>query len=247
MVAAGVGDQVDIVLYVIGDRRYALPDLADVSIDAEALTFDFDQSDSNYLRLRDVALAENGGHSVLTSYARDNAFNLPISVSTASGAVASTFWDLYFSEAADTGDDSLMMRCREPNPSPLESDAAITDNPELTTLPNSAAFICNGHSDLAAAMVGQRPADTWLTRLEMRLPRTALAMDCAVEPAPRQSEVNNQWVAARSSGRPDGCGEVVFASSVASVRPKPPDGAGLMVLLLALTGLGRRYLCKLAQ
>ncbi len=52
MVAAGTGSSVDIVLFVIGEKRLGLADLTEVHLDPSRLTFDFAKTDSNYLQLR---------------------------------------------------------------------------------------------------------------------------------------------------------------------------------------------------
>jgi len=57
MVAAGAAESVDIVLYVIGDRRFAMPDFTEVTVEASDISYDFAQSSSNYLELRQQALS----------------------------------------------------------------------------------------------------------------------------------------------------------------------------------------------
>jgi hypothetical protein len=67
-----------------------------------------------------------------------------------------------------------------------------------------------------------RPDNVWVTRLELSLPREALAMDCVVTPAAEQSDVSNQLQAVRAKNRPPGCPEVIFASRVARGSGSPP-------------------------
>ncbi|MRG95050.1 DUF2330 domain-containing protein [Polyangium spumosum] len=52
--------------------------------------------------------------------------------------------------------------------------------------------------DVATALTGLHPADVWLTRLEAKLPRAALANDLELEPAEHQVEVEHE-IRARSS------------------------------------------------
>ena len=75
MVAAGTGPLVDIVLYVIGEGRYGLLDLTETQVNLTELTYDFKTSDSNFVALRDQALAdEHLGASYVTAYAHPDPF-----------------------------------------------------------------------------------------------------------------------------------------------------------------------------
>src|SRR5204863_4779857 len=74
MVAAGVGAFVNITLYVVGEGRYALPDLHEVTLDLELLRWDFQAGKSNYLEVREEALAELLGFNYLTTFADRGAF-----------------------------------------------------------------------------------------------------------------------------------------------------------------------------
>lgn len=240
MVAAGVQDQVDIVLFVIGEQRYSLPDLHQVQVDAKQVTFDFAENDSDYSRIRASLLSENGGASVLTSYAEDAAFSKPFTtlISSSNGFFAFDFWDLYFAEAVDLDQATP---CIGAAGNKLASDTRVVDNPESAELPNSGAFVCDGHSDLAAALVGLRPSKTWLTRLEMSLPRTALSMDCVVEPAESQTRVDNWLTPGNSIGRPSTCEQPIFDSNLSGTTPRPDTGAGWSLGLVLLAGMLRRF------
>ena len=240
MVAAGVADQVDIVLYVIGEGRYTLPDLVEVSLDEAELEFDFETNDSNYLRVRSSVLSENGGFSVLASYAQRGAFfeTFNNGVVTTNGVFTQNFWQLYFGQAAEI--DQRQNTCSFQPRAGLETSEIIVDNPESAMAPNSGLFICNGYTDWAAAMIGQRPSNTWLTRLEMTLPRTALSMDCVVEKAESQRELSNLLNAQKSKNRPDSCEQPVFSSSIARSRVEPGMVACSGLVLLILVGLRRR-------
>ena len=183
MVAAGVRDQVDIVLYVIGERRYQMPDLVEVFVQSSELEWDFQRNDSNYLRVRQAALSENGGFSYLTSFAMQGAFSDDglRSMSTSGGRFATNIVDLYQAQAAET--DNLSQPCLfGVLPQRLDTNERIVEDWDSQALPASGALVCGGYSDLATAMVGMRPTQVWLTRLELTLPRQALSMDCIVEP-----------------------------------------------------------------
>ncbi len=235
MVAAGVGDQVDIVLFVISEGRATLPDLVEVHVDPKELEWDFSKNDSNYLRLRASALSENGGFSVLPSYAKQEAFGSSFNATASPTQVAAnSFWDLYFTQASLQDDPTDAGDCEgQGNSSLFRSDERIVDEPGLRSLPNSGAFICDGYADLATAFVGLRPAHTWVTRLEMTLPRSALDMDCVVEQADQQNEIDSNLTARKSKNRPDTCEQTLFTSSLARGRPDP---SGAALLLLGLGG-----------
>jgi hypothetical protein len=206
MVAAGVGSLVDIKLFVIAEQRYAMPDIAEVTVPLNDLTYDFATNTHNYLELRAAALAQNRGKSYVTSYARSAAFFRPNQLPTGANqtysladngniyASATTLGEMYFDQAAlDVGDYA---DC-QPVLSLLSSTKAVVDScPEGETCdpaPSDALtaddFVCLEHSDLATALVGMTPAKVWVTRMEMNLPSTALDADCEVEPAIAQAEV----------------------------------------------------------
>ncbi len=189
MVAAGVGSLVDIKLFVIAEQRYSMPDIAEVSVLLQDLSYDFFDGSNNYLALRAQALAQNTGKSYVTSYARQGAFFQPnvgslgvsqnylVTGSTTSPPPTSLA-DLYFQQAV--ADDNLTgLGCQGPLRA-ARSAALVTDGTEL---------VCGEYSDLATALVGMHPSQVWVTRMEMNLPSTALDADCIVEPALGQSEV----------------------------------------------------------
>lgn len=239
MVAAGVADQVDIVLFVIGEGRYSLPDLADVAVDTSELSYDFKRNTSNYARLRDSALSENGGFSVLTSYAKKPFFSAAFqqSVVTSGGAFVSNFPELYFLEAAER--DERTIDCGEPL-ARFPGDQVVVDDFENTDAPNAGALLCEDYSDLAAALVGLRPDRTWLTRLEMYLPRTALTIDCVVEKSEHQKDVDNRLVATHITERPDGCEPLLFESQLSSSRLPPGPTAVWALAVGVFVAAGRR-------
>ncbi len=121
MVAAGVGSFVNIKLFVIGEGRFAMPDLPEVHVDTSNLVWDFAQNSSNYTQLRAQALNENGGRTYITTFARLGAFAYPTSSPTggqatfyvnrpSGGALAETrLSDLYFAQAALN--DSIGVAC----------------------------------------------------------------------------------------------------------------------------------------
>ncbi len=204
MVAAGVGALVDIKLFVIAEQRAMMPDMAEVSVDTSTLSIDYIDGATNYLELREAALAQNGGKSYLTSYARQGALwrdNLNVTqgssvfytTSGPAGFSAPTLAGLYFAQAAV--DDGTSSFCTKEVP--LQDTSLVVDNctDDGACTPLAAGersmndYLCQEHSDLATALVGMHPNKAWVTRLELNLPSTALDVDCIVEPAVAQTEV----------------------------------------------------------
>lgn len=221
MVAAGVGSFVGITLYVIGSQRYAMPDIAEVSVNDADLSFDFAANTSNYLSLRAKALGQNGGRSFLTSYAEPQAFSriaqspgtygpTSYSVAGASGQSFTTFSDLYFAQA-DVNDHRPVADCTSVLGSLGASNYVFEDtctDPGCQTVDgnriSSHAFECNGYDDIAAAMIGMVPNSTWVSRLELNLPSTALDHDCVIAPAVSRKEVSNFRQAVNARNAPCG-------------------------------------------
>ena len=217
MVAAGVGESVGIVLYVIGEQRYAMPDLREVFIDWEDLVYDFSKQDSNYLALRNRALGELDGFNYLVTFAHLQAFSRQFTppggfrgAFQAGNTFANNFADAYFAQArsndglSGTGCPSILTR--------LESDQLVDEA-------GATAFSCNEYTDIAASLIGLHPARVWVSRLELELPKAALTMDCILTPHGSDAEVEHLILATKSVNRPAGCPEPVFESRVAPSRP----------------------------
>ncbi|MDI1478404.1 DUF2330 domain-containing protein [Polyangium sp. y55x31] len=111
-----------------------------------------------------------------------------------------------------------------------EIDARLFECGENDELPDSTL------DDVATALNGLHPADVWLTRLEARLPRAALAKDLEVEPAANQVEVEHE-IRARSSTNV----ETICPSGVA-LLPDSGNGSnkdrGTFVVVLSTLGAG---------
>jgi hypothetical protein len=236
MVAAGVGAHVDIVLYTIGEARYSLPDLGEVFVDQSSLAWDFNTSASNYSTLRMQALALNFGASYLTAFSDRGAFNKTYSAPNAvpvyysvNFATSTNLADLYFAQAS--ADDSVGNNCAS-----VTSALSGTSQVEAP----ASAFDCSSYDDIGAAMIGQHPANVWLSRLELDLPREALSVDCVVKPGPSQAPVSNQLLALKIVNRPASCPQVVFESGALG-RSMPTRGAWFTALLAIALGRLRRW------
>jgi hypothetical protein len=211
MVAAGAAESVDIVLYVIGDQRFHMPDFSEVAVDVGPLSYDFADGSSNYLALRQQALSFNGGQTFLTAYARQGFFSQPrpLNPIVAPPEFIGTYLNLSYQESGIRNRE----QCEQ-----LRGSAA------------SSELVCAEFEDIAVALLGQRPQQTWLTRLELRVPRSALREDCLLLPSPEQAEVNNLLTAAHFANPP--CDLPVFSSSLSPGQPRAL-GAGLLAALFA--------------
>lgn len=223
MVKAGVGDYVGITLYVIGEGRFSLPDLSEVTLATNELSWDFATSQSNYADVREEALSENFGYSYLTTFADLGAFSkpyrdadgTPFSYQVRNGTTANTyqeFDDLYFAQSA-ANDSASALGCPQ-------LDALLADNQLVTdsSAPGaltSAQFSCGQYDDISAALIGMHPARVWLSRLELDLPRDALSADCTVTLNSSQATVSNALEAPRYTNRPSTCEQPIFQTGLA--------------------------------
>ncbi|MDI1445748.1 DUF2330 domain-containing protein [Polyangium sp. 6x1] len=96
--------------------------------------------------------------------------------------------------------------------------------------------------DVATALNGLHPSDVWLTRLEARLPRAALAKDLEVEPAESQSEVEHEIRARSSTNVESICpsGVVLLPGS----GPGSNQDRGTFVVVLSTLGAGLLSLAR---
>jgi hypothetical protein len=232
MVAAGTGSFVDIVLYVIGEGRYGLNDLTEASVDVSLLNFDFAKDSSNYAKLRDNALAENNGFTYVTPFASPSAFStnftdgngVPVTFTDTSSNQYADFTTLYFGQAnindGRSPSGGVLSSCplgvlgrlgsnqvvgapvADAGMAPAARDGGSADAGRKITGPIASDYVCDGHDDIAAAVIGMRPDRLWVARLEMNLPREALMMDCNVGLASTQSGVSSQLRAGKATNPP---------------------------------------------
>ncbi len=236
MVAAGVFDDVDIVLHVIAEGRHTLPDLTQKEVDPNEVVWDFRSQTSNYADVRAEVLGDEDGRNVLTTYAQRAALTSgrSFSVSTDTQFAGGSFSEVY-GQLADSscqldgtnGDELVVDPCYgDPN-----ADLPVACEDATTGQQPSSDYACEELTDLAAALVGMVPSKTWVTRLEMTLPRYALDMDCEVE-AVDDDEISNALIAGAHEGNFP-CDLPLFSASVAKGKPRPPAMASLLGLALA--------------
>jgi hypothetical protein len=233
MVAAGTGSSVSIVLYVLGEGRYDTQSHAKAEVDLAELRWDWEAKESNWAELREEALADGG---FLTTYAVADA--LRAQTQLPSGEVA-TYRDsigiaqpdlasLYFAQAGANA-SGTSIACSSAVYSlgtDLEVAQSCPEGDRGCTLPpgtiDAAVFTCDGHDDLSAALIGMRPPQVWVTRLEASLPRAALSEDLTLQ-ATFSGEVANWLTAAEIDNAP--CDQVP-ASQAMSADPLAPPQAG---------------------
>lgn len=252
MVSAGTGPFVDIVLYVIAEERYGMPDLHEAFVDTKELVWDFGDQTSNYAKLREAALKEFEGNTYLTTFSEQEAFSkqhidpngFPITYRVDENDYSGyrTLAELYFGQARSSAASSTADSCSSVL-SALRGTALVVEDGTTSAgaNPGSRAFECAGYTDLAAAMIGMHPANVWLTRLEMRLPRESLVRDCVLEPSEDQSGVDNRIQARKASGRPANCPQAIFESRIARGATGNRTALFLGLGTLLAVGLRRRF------
>jgi hypothetical protein len=104
--------------------------------------------------------------------------------------------------------------------------------------------VCDGFSDIAAAMIGMHPDTVWVTRLESNLPRASLAADLKIKPANPQSDIANTFRAAIHVNPP--CDLLENHPDVAGLRRRSQE-AGVGVLSGVGLFLARRLRRKRAR
>jgi hypothetical protein len=226
MVAAGVGASVAITLYVIGEGRYALPDLREVTLDLTQLSWDFATSQSNYLDLRRDALAELLGYNYLTTFADRGAFSNQYADAdgvqlvyrpngtAATAATPRTLADLYF-EQSRVNDPAAPRSCASVTPMLTRGELVEAEPASGAELP-AEVFDCGEYDDIGAAMIGMHPVSVWLNRLDLDLPKSALSADCVVSLNASQERVSQALRATRAVNRPLSCPQPLFVTGSAA-------------------------------
>lgn len=250
MVAIGTGPQTPIVLYLIGEGRYQPMNLQEAAIDMASLSFDFADSTSNYEALRRQALGANGGKSFVTTFAKRDVFtSLRFPFGTAGGT--QSFQAIYSQQAISNGEATGSCALQPvaggvvANPCP---PGEPFDSPQCTSVePNqidARELGCDGAYDISTALIGMRPADVWVTRIEGIWPREALAEDLDIG-AGAQGPVENALAATKSTNDDQACSGTMggtFAIWKKLDPPKKTPKAPFFYLLGGLALISRRLL-----
>jgi hypothetical protein len=196
MVAAGVGANVGVTLYVIGDGRYQAQSFPNGTVDDSQLVWLHAQGQSNYETIAEQIMQGGGGRTWLTELAQ------PTSLQGSPGQLST---DGYFCGSSGTGGggvtangqslpDLYYAQCLCSGVCPESPDAS--DDASGTSTPDASCDTCAGFDDLTVAMTGLDPSSTWLTRMRAILPSSALtAGDLVLQAASSQTGVSNQYTA----------------------------------------------------
>jgi hypothetical protein len=214
MVAAGVGAQVAITLYVVTEGRYeAAPPFANAAIDDSKLFWFHTQNRSNYEELSQSLMAANSGRTWITEYSGPVDLT-PSGQSTCGQSGAPSYYysgqslaDVYLSQCpcpadaafgpgptlgvpADASEDTS-----EDAPDGIAEASSSTAEAAAESSAPPLAPACTG-DDVDVALVGLHPSSVWVTRLRANLPAGALAeRDLAIQAAATQASVSNLHLA----------------------------------------------------
>ena len=261
MLGAGAGESVALNVVVLTEGRVSVEGFAQATLDTKQLVWDFDKGTSNYDAVRADALAQNGGATFLTTYARKQ--DLFVDWPNGPGAIE-TFAAHYFALAAqneegDPGCTDKLTPYRDP--ASAESGYTVVDLcDDMGTCADlgpseidARDLACGAADDLATALIGMHPKDVWITRFEADLPKQALSKDLVLAPLASTTGVQPEVTAGSSVGDPCNAGgsgaggddEGGGGSSAVALPPPgrprsplPPNtvallGAGLALLFAA--------------
>jgi len=196
MVQAGTGAKTGVVLYMLGEGRWSIANSSNVEVNPFNVTYFFGSNQSDYNTERNEVLQQNGGNVWLTSFARQGALLSPLlnpitgqqEMYVANSRTAGTdltLAQLYISQAKANGDIVDDAGCKAALNALAGSHASVVQpcdaNGTCRQLQpgevDARQLACGTADDVATALVGMRPADVWVTRLEAELPRAALDTD----------------------------------------------------------------------
>ncbi len=263
MVAAGVGAEVDVVLFVIGEGRYQAAGFENGTIDPKLITWDFKVDRSDYAEQRLGLLSANGGRSWLTTYSQLNAILGPVADPLNGGTVsynigdnfqfADTLAAAYVLQGFDNGEvedveaatsaQTCLDRLRQVNGSGVVTKLCDDEgNCEAPTAGQVDAELltCGNLDDIAVALEGMHPSDVVLTRLEAKLPVALLSEDLRLEASDDQATVDSRFAAGL---KVNPCWDQQSTTPLLPTVPKhriPPEGMVLLALGAAGLGLAMR-------
>jgi hypothetical protein len=175
MVAAGVGAQVGVTLYVIGQGRYEAQNFPNATFDDSKLVWLHAQNISNYEPLAESIMQGDGGRTWLTEFSSGNGVGTLDCAGATNFRGTQALASLYFSQCQCTG------------PVPVV-DAGDGGAPDPTS--------CESYDDLAVALTGIEPSTAWITRLRANLPISALSGgDLLLQASASQTAVSSQHTA----------------------------------------------------
>jgi hypothetical protein len=203
MVAAGIGSQVGITLYVVSEGRYeAAPPFFNGTVDDSKLVWLHATARSNYQEQAQAIMQGNGGRTWLTEYSRPVP-QVDMMALTPCAARSSNYFGqyqslayLYLSSCPCLVDASAPEAATED--AQAQSDAAPQDDAQTAAVATGAPAtpLCTG-DDLGVALTGLDAASVWVTRLRAVIPASALSEhDLFLQASSSQTQVSNQHTAA---------------------------------------------------
>lgn len=207
MVAAGTGASTALKLFVLGEGRYEAAGFSNTTVDPAKVLWSFGTTSSNYSELRAQALAADGGHTWLTTYALTDTVFKPAyddrSMSQvlyqAGDTTASTIAAAYVQQGIGNGegsDTSCLTTFQNLGAVGKKVVDNCDENGECSDLASDQIgkdeLACGELDDLALAMVGMQTRDVRITRLEAELPRSALTADLVLAAATDQTPIGNR-------------------------------------------------------
>jgi hypothetical protein len=191
MVAAGVGTNVGLSLYVIGEGRYHTQNFPDATIDLTKLVWDPIQSRSNYSTLAQEAMTTGDGRGWLTESSQPADLYAGGGSTSSTGAPSIGLYDAYMQACqkegyvyrpCGSGDAGTVLATADGGKDGGTSggDAGCMER----------VLACQTYDDLKVATSGMHVSDVWVTRLRAFLPATALDTDLVLGAAPEQRQVD---------------------------------------------------------
>jgi MYXO-CTERM domain-containing protein len=199
MVAAGVGAQVGITLFVISEGRYeAQAPFFNAVVDDSQLVWRHKDSRSNFQELSQQLMQSNAGRTWLTEFAGLTSLqtsqlcrNAACGGNVTGGGGTVTYY------GGQTLADVYLAQCRGkpglqcPRASSFEAgdDASGDSSGDAACNPDP----CADFDDLDVALVGLHPVDTWVTRMRADLLSSALVEgDLHIQASQPQTPVSNR-------------------------------------------------------
>jgi hypothetical protein len=228
MVAAGIGANVGLTLYVIGEGRYQTANFPNALLDASKLFWDFPNRRSNYQQLSTETMAQEQGRTWLTEASLPNS-GVALRDLYRNGNLGPNVPGLPFDDGGANVDggsapsnDAGESDASDPfDGSATDQDAAIDggSNPRR----DGGGGGTDALDDFALAVEGVRSDMIWVTRLRANLPVASLSQDLKLEAAPKQEGISSQYLARD----PDP------AQGQSSISPASPRnfGTGVVVVL----------------
>jgi hypothetical protein len=261
MVAAGVGANVGIELYVLSEGRYHTQNFPDAVVDFSKLAWDPTSDVSNYTTLAAEALAQNGSRGWLTEMAGPASLgfqsgpNPPLDQAYASACVPQTLAPPASCDAG-AGGNAATDGGTDGGTDANGTDAGAGAGDDAGTAMNVCQPQMVPCDDLTLATTGIPMGELWITRLRATLPASSLTADLILEASPSQDPMpsfhqTSQYTIANynpcgsnangaSSNQSGNSGLGCMCRTPRSPSSRYADAIGLSLGLFVLGGIVRR-------